>query len=111
MRVVLRRAVRLFTDEAKAILEATAPFDWREVQGINVHGVWIMTRACGLRAMGEARACVLQSRSLMHQGYLLCYLPLETEVGGFSYQPVMVVGTLSMAWTCCMIPMGIPVEK
>ena len=80
-RVVPCRAVQLFTDEAKVVSEAMAPFDWGEVQGINVHGVWIMTWVCSLRAMGKVRACVLGSWSLMHQSNFLGDFPLETEVG------------------------------
>ena len=33
--------------------------------------------------MGKVGACVLWSWSLVHQGNLPGYLPLETEVGGF----------------------------
>ena len=51
-------AVWLFTDEAKAVLEAMAPFDWGEVQGVDVHGVWIMIWMCGLRAVGKGGAYV-----------------------------------------------------
>ena len=40
-----------------------------------------MTRACGLRAMGEVRACVLGSWSLVHQSDFSGNLPVETEVG------------------------------
>ena len=83
MRVIPHRTVWLFADEAQTVLEAAAPFNWGEVQGINVHGVWIMNRAGGLRAMGEVGAHVLWSQSLVHQGNLPSYLPLETEVGGF----------------------------
>ena len=42
-----------------------------------------MTWTCDLRVMGEVGACVLWSRSLVHQGNLPSYLPLEMEVGSF----------------------------
>ena len=82
MRVVPCGTVRLFTDEAQTVSEAAAPFDWGEIQSVNIHGVWVMNRAGGLRAMGEVGACVLWSRSSVHQGDPPSYLPLETEVGG-----------------------------
>ena len=43
--VVLHRTVQLFTNKAEAVLEAAAPFNWGQVQGINIHGVWIMSWA------------------------------------------------------------------
>ena len=33
--------VQLFTDKTKTVPEATTPFDWGEVEGVNIHGVWI----------------------------------------------------------------------
>ena len=65
-RVVSCGTIQLFTDEAKVVSEAVAPFNWGEVQGINVHGVWILTRTCGLGVMGEVGACILWSWSLVH---------------------------------------------
>ena len=66
MRVVPRRTVWLFTDKAEAVSEATASFDWREVQGVDIHGVWVVGWLRSLRTMGEIGACVLQSQSSVH---------------------------------------------
>ena len=52
------------------VLEAAAPFDWGEIQGINVHGIWIMNQMGGLRMVGEVGVCVLWSWSSVHQGNL-----------------------------------------
>ena len=41
-RVIPRGTVQLFTNEAEAVSEAVAPFNWGEVQGINIHGIWIL---------------------------------------------------------------------
>ena len=82
-RVVPHGTVWLFTDEAQTVSEAAASFDWGEIQSINVHGVWIMNWAGGLRAMGEIGVRILWSQPSVHQGDLPSYLPLETEVGGF----------------------------
>ena len=82
-RVVFRGAVWLFTDKAKAVSEAAASFYWAEVQGVDIHGVWIMSWACGLRMLGDVGVCVLWSWSLVHQGNLPGNLPLEMEVGSF----------------------------
>ena len=65
------------------VSEAAAPFDWGEIQSVNVHGVWVMNRVGGLRVMGEVGVHILWSWSLMHQGDPPSYFPLETEVGGF----------------------------
>ena len=70
--------VWLFADKAKAALEAVAPFNWGEIQGIDIHGIWIVSWAWRLGAMGEVRVCVLWSWSPMHQGNILGNLPLET---------------------------------
>ena len=51
--------VWLFTNKAQAVSETVAPFNGGEIQGVNVHGVWIMSQAGGLRAMGEVRVRVL----------------------------------------------------
>ena len=83
MRMVPCGTVRLLTDEAQMVSEAAAPFNWGEIQSINVHGIWVMNWVGGLRAMGEVGACILWSRSLVHQGDPSSYLPLETEVGSF----------------------------
>ena len=82
-RVVPCRTVQLFTDKAEVVSEAVASFDWRKIQGINIHGVWIISWAESLGAVGEVRACVLWSQSSIHQGDLPSYLPLEMEVGSF----------------------------
>ena len=101
-RVVPSGTVQLFTDEAQAVSKAAAPFDWGEVQGINVHGVWIMTWACGLRVIGKVRVCVLGSWSLVHQSDFLGDLPLEMEVGSLFVPADDGSGTLSIAWTRCI---------
>ena len=43
MRVVPCGTIQLFTNKAEAILEAVAPFDWGEIQGVNVHSIWIVS--------------------------------------------------------------------
>ena len=83
LEVVLHGTVQLFTNKAEAVSEAAAPFDWGWVQGINIHGIWIMSWAQGLGAMGEVGVCVLWSLSLVHQSNFLSDLPLETEMGSF----------------------------
>ena len=49
----------LFTNEAEADSEAAAPFDWGEIQSVDVHGVWIVSWVRSLGVMGEVRVCVL----------------------------------------------------
>ena len=58
-RVVSCGTIQLFTDEAKVVSEAVAPFNWGEVQGIDIHGIWIMSQASGLRMLGKVGVCVL----------------------------------------------------
>ena len=76
-------AVWLFTNKAEVVAETVAPFNWGEIQGIDIHGIWIVSWVRSLGAMSEAWACVLWGCSLMHQGDFLSNLPLETEVGSF----------------------------
>ena len=77
------RTIWLFANKVEVVSETAAPFDWGEIQSVNIHGVWIMGWVQSLGAMGQVGACILWSRSLMHQGNLSSYLPLETEVGSF----------------------------
>ena len=42
--VILCRTIWLFANEAKMVTEAMAPFDRGEIQGVDVHGVWVMDR-------------------------------------------------------------------
>ena len=80
-RVVPYGTIQLFTNEAEAVSEAAAPFDWGEIQSVDVHGVWIVSWVRSLGVMGEVRVCVLWCWPSMHQGDLPSYLPLEMEVG------------------------------
>ena len=63
--------------------EATTPFDWREVEDVNIHGVWISRQSWSLGAIGNVSSWGLQSSSSMDQGDLPGDLPLETEMGSF----------------------------
>ena len=58
--------VQLFTNKTEVVLEATTLFDWGEVQGINIHGIWILSWAQSWRAMGEVHSWVLWGWSSMH---------------------------------------------
>ena len=42
MRVVSHGTVQLFANEAEAVSKATTPFDWGEVKGVDIHGIWIL---------------------------------------------------------------------
>ena len=42
MGVVSGGTVQFFTDKAETVVEAAASVDGREVQCIDVHGIWIM---------------------------------------------------------------------
>ena len=81
--MVPRGTVWLFANEAQVILEAAAPFNWGKVQGVNVHGIWILNQVRGLRVMGEISVWVLWGQSSLHQSDLSGYLSLETEMGSF----------------------------
>ena len=83
MRMIPCRAVWLFADEAKMVSEAAAPFNWGEVQGINIHSIWVLDWTRSLWAMGESGLWVLWGWSLMHEGNFSSYFPLESEMGGF----------------------------
>ena len=38
---VLGGTVQLFANETKTVLEAMTSLDWREIEGVNIHGIWI----------------------------------------------------------------------
>ena len=64
-RVVPSGTVQLFTDEAKAIVEAVALFDRGEIQSIDVHGVWISSWSKVLWVRGIIKSGSLWSRPPM----------------------------------------------
>ena len=44
-RVVTSRAICLFADKAKLFTEAAALFSGGQIQGVDVHGIWVMRGA------------------------------------------------------------------
>ena len=83
MGVVPGGTVWLFTNETKVVSETTAPFNRGEVQGVDVHGVWILNWLRGLRMTGGVWLWCLGGSSSMDGGDLLSDFSLEIEMGGF----------------------------
>ena len=80
--VVPGGTVQLFKNKAETIVHAVALFNGGQVQGINVHGVWIMDWVRGLQAGGVVISGHLGSGASMHEGNSSSDLLLEAEVGG-----------------------------
>ena len=105
------RTIQLLTNKVKTVSETAAPFNGGEIQGVNVHGSWIMSWASHLRTIGGTGLWGLQSRSVMDKGDLLSDFLLKMKVGGIFIPASNSGGDHVHGWTCCMIQTRIPVEK
>ena len=82
--VVSGRTVWLFANETEVVSMAMAPLNGGEVQGVNVHCIWIMSWMRGLRVMGSIGLWSLWSRSSMDKGDLLSDFFLKAKMSGLS---------------------------
>ena len=88
MGVVPGGAIWLFTDKTEVVSKAATSFNRGQVQGIDVHGMWISGRARGLWVRGVVISGHLGGSSSVHEGDSVSDLLLEAEVGGFVVPPI-----------------------